>query len=374
MEADVNHHPTNMLGIAVEGGPDTPYLALDVDVMDLNIYRAANQARDRGMALRPHAKTHKSVQIAKRQIDAGAVGLTLATIGEAEIFAEAGVKDIFLAYPLWPSPGRIARVRALSEQVALLLGVDSAQAASRWGQALADTKVNVLVEVDSGHHRSGIEPEDASQVAVAAREAGLGVSGVFTFPGHGYGADRQAAARDEASALAVARDNLSAAGFDAALISGGSTPTFACADAQILNEIRPGVYVFNDAQQVELGTVGFTNIALTAHTTVVSRRGRNIILDAGSKVLGADRAPWVTGGGRLPEAPDARVVALSEHHATVEFPPGAELPELGTLLRVAPNHVCIAVNLANEIVVVRQTEGGYSVVDQWAVDARGANA
>lgn len=133
--------------------------------------------------------------------------------------------------------------------------------------------------------------------------------------------------------------------------------------------MHPGVYVFNDAQQLELESCSWTDIALTAVTNVVSRSDQTIILDAGSKVLGADQPGWVTGGGRLPEFPQARVVALSEHHATVRFPDGATVPERGELLCIAPNDVCAAINLADSLLVTRKG----SVIDEWKVAARGAN-
>jgi D-serine deaminase-like pyridoxal phosphate-dependent protein len=349
---------------------DTPFLAVDVDVMDRNLQRAADDARQSGVALRPHAKTHKVPEIARRQLALGAVGLTLATVSEAEVFADAGFTDLFIAYPVWPSDGRAARLRALTERVSLRIGVDSVEAAEALGRALAGSGAQAVVEIDSGHHRSGAAPDEAATVAAAAQRAGLSVAGVFTFPGHGYSpTDRAHAARDEADALSIASFLLERAGLDAPVRSGGSTPTRAETDTEVVNEVRPGVYVFNDAQQVELGSCSWEDIALTAHATVVSRRGQDVITDAGSKVLGADQPQWATGGGRLPDFPDARVMALSEHHATIRFPQGTMVPELGSTLRIAPNHVCAAVNLADELVVVQNG----SVVDTWRVAARGAN-
>jgi D-serine deaminase-like pyridoxal phosphate-dependent protein len=343
---------------------DTPYLAVDLDVLDRNLDRTAALTGASGLALRPHAKTHKCVEIARRQLDRGAVGLTVATVGEAEVFAGAGVADLFIAYPLWPVGPRAARLRALAERVALRVGVDSAEAVDVLAPVLAGTPAEVVVEVDSGQHRSGVRPELAAGVAAAARRAGLRVAGAFTFPGHGYGPGRAAAAAaDEAAALG-------AAAVDGPLRSGGSTPTVALADPGALTEVRPGVYVFNDAQQAELGTCGFADVALTAVGTVVSASGRQVVLDAGGKVLGADQPAWASGFGRLPDHPDARVVALSEHHATVLFPDGAPPPlRRGDVVRVAPNHVCAAVNLADELVAVRAG----AVVDHWRVAARGAN-
>ncbi|MHA6694269.1 alanine racemase [Homoserinimonas sp. A520] len=349
---------------------ETPFLAVDLDVMERNLQRAADDARQRGVALRPHAKTHKVPEIARRQLELGAVGLTLATVGEAEVFADAGFTDLFIAYPVWPSESRAARLRALAERVSLRVGVDSVESAEALGRALAGSGIQAMVEIDSGHHRSGTMPDQAATVAVAAERAGLSVAGVFTFPGHGYSpTGRAQAARDEADTLSIAAFMLERAGVDASVRSGGSTPTRAETDTEVVNEVRPGVYVFNDAQQVELGSCSWDDVALTAHTTVVSRRGQDVIADAGSKVLGADQPAWATGGGRLPEFPDARVVALSEHHATIRFPDGAAIPELGSTLRVAPNHVCAAVNLADQLVVLQNG----ALIDTWRVAGRGAN-
>ncbi|MDX5310758.1 MAG: alanine racemase [Rhodococcus sp. (in: high G+C Gram-positive bacteria)] len=348
--------------------PATPALLVDRDVLDRNIARMADAARTRGVALRPHAKTHKCVEIARRQLAAGAVGLTVATVSEAEVFADAGFRDLFVAYPLWTDAARGARLRALAAEVRLTVGVDSAEGA----RALAEHArpgLTVLVEVDSGHHRTGVAPERAGSVAVAAASVGLEVRGVFTFPGHSYGPGRPAvAATDEAAALSRAVAALEATGHDAEVISGGSTPT-AHLDVPAATELRPGVYVFGDAQQLELGTIDEDAIALTALATVVSARDDTVVLDAGSKVLGADRAPWATGYGRILGAPDARIVALSEHHATVQWPADADRPTLGTRIRVIPNHVCSTVNLADDLTVV----AGDTVVDRWPVAARGCN-
>jgi D-serine deaminase-like pyridoxal phosphate-dependent protein len=131
----------------------------------------------------------------------------------------------------------------------------------------------------------------------------------------------------------------------------------------VLNELRPGVYVFGDAQQVELGTIGFEGVALTVAATVVSHAGGRAITNAGSKALGADRSAWATGYGRVLETPEARIVALSEHHSTIEWP--GPLPSLGSKVLLVPNHVCNAVNLADSYVL---TDGG-----TWPVAARGRN-
>lgn len=349
----------------------TPALVVDRDVLEVNIAETAALAATRGVALRPHAKTHKSPDIARLQLGAGAVGLTVATISEAEVFAAAGFTDLFIAYPLWVDPEKGRRLRALTEQATLTVGVDSPEAAHALAAQLGDhaRRVGVLVEVDSGHHRSGASPEETGTLADVAAHGGLDVAGVFTFPGHSYSPGVQpAVARQEADALATAAAALRAVGIEPRVVSGGSTPTVAGLAADTMTEIRPGVYVFGDAQQWELGTTTPDRIALTCLATVVSHAGGRVVLDSGSKVLGADHAAWASGYGRLLDHPDARIVLLSEHHAVAEWDAG-RLPELGSRLRVVPNHVCNAVNLADSLLVVHNGV----LVDRWPVAARGAN-
>lgn len=358
---------------------DTPSVVIDRDVLDRNIERMAEVVAAKGLDLRPHVKTHKLPQIAARQLAAGATGLTVATIGEAEVFVEHGAADVFIAYPLWVSRRQAQRLRRLAGRATVAVGVDSVEGAIALGAALGDAALafEVLVEIDSGHHRSGVAADAVVGVARAASSAGLRVSGAFTFPGHGYAPGMpSAAATQEAEALGRAAALLRGAGFDVTRVSGGSTPTaFLTGAGSALSEVRPGVYVFGDAQQLELDRCAWDDIALTVATTVVSRHEgsgeipRRIVLDAGSKVLGSDRPAWTTGFGRVVGEPDARITALSEHHATVTWPEDADLPGLGERLRVVPNHVCLTMNLVDEVAVV----SGEELVDRWTVAARGRN-
>lgn len=345
-------------------GSPTPYLRVDVERLHANISRIADAAASAGVGLRPHAKTHKSADVARLQLEAGATGLAVATVGEAEAFAAHGSTDLFVAYPLWLTDALAHRLRALADSgVRLAIGVDSVPGARAAATLLAGSGIEVVVEVDSGHHRSGVDPAQAGDVALAASD--LVVRGVFTFPGHSYSPDgRAAAARDEAVALASARSAVEAAGLTVDVVSGGSTPSLAHSDTSVLTEVRPGVYVFNDAQQWELGSAGPDQVALTAVATVVSHTGGRAVLDAGSKVLGADRAAYASGWGRLLDHPDARIVQLSEHHAVAEVP--GPLPQLGSRVLVVPNHCCTAVNLAD---VLCPTPGD----TPWPVTARGRN-
>jgi D-serine deaminase-like pyridoxal phosphate-dependent protein len=355
------------LSPTVAGAP-TPTLVVDESVLDANIARMAEFTARVGLSLRPHVKTHKSIEIARRQLAAGAVGITVATLSEALIFSEAGCSNIFVAYPLWLDGAKAAMLGRVLEHSSVVLGVDSTEGAAQIaGTGLARTgRLAVLIEIDSGHHRSGVQPDDAGALAAAVRDDGLDVAGVFTFPGHSYSPDtRQSAARDEHEALSAAVASLAGQGIVARVVSGGSTPSLEFAEASVLTEVRPGVYVFGDAQQWELGTLERSTIALTAIATVVSRSPDHLILDAGSKVLGADRGAYSTGFGRLLDYPDARITALSEHHATVT---GVEL-ERGSRVRVVPNHSCAAVNLADEYLVAAPD----GAARWWPVNARGRN-
>ena len=337
----------------------TPHVLVDREVLGRNLHAMQESAAAAGLALRPHAKTHKSLEVARLQLAAGAVGLTVATVSEAEVFA--GVcDDLFVAYPLWVDDERATRLRGVLDVATVAVGVDSVESVRQLAP-LADAGLRVRVEVDSGHHRSGVPAGDVVGVATAAAEAGLSVDGVFTFPGHSYSPHgRATAAADEQRELGAARDALVAAGIPCPSVSGGSTPSVEYARGDVLTEVRPGVYVFGDAQQWELGTATPERVALTVVATVVGRYADRVVLDSGSKVLGADRSAWATGHGRLLDHPEAVITALSEHHATVT---GFDAPR-GTRVRVVPNHVCTTVNLADEYVVGDGT---------WRVDARGAN-
>jgi D-serine deaminase-like pyridoxal phosphate-dependent protein len=345
-------------------------VVIDRGVLERNIAAMATAASARGLRLRPHVKTHKCIEIARLQLDAGATGITVATVSEAETFVAAGFDDVFIAYPLWVDAAKGARLRALGERALVRIGVDSAEGAAAAAAHATSGSIEVLVEIDSGHHRTGCLPAAAGDVALAAVRAGLVVRGIFTFPGHSYAPGAAAtAAAQEADSLALAAESVAAAGIACEIVSGGSTPTAALTTGETLTEMRPGVYVFNDAQQLELGRCDFADIALTVASTVVHRSPGRVIIDAGSKALGADRPAWTTGYGRLVDDPQARISALSEHHATVDFPAGADIPATGSVIRVIPNHVCTAVNLAANIVVV-----GADETDVWNVAARGANS
>lgn len=345
---------------------DTPELVVDVDRIDRNIERMAASAREVGVALRPHAKTHKSIEITRRQVASGTSGITVATIGEAEVFATAGVTDVFIAYPVWASAPKATRLRALAQGISLSVGAESVEAVHQLASALKGTDARVLIELESGNERTGVKAADVVGLARAIENEGLTLGGVFTHGGHSYaGRDRVgAASNDEVRAISHAVDALEAAGFAVPIRSVGSTPTAIQSAQGPVNEIRPGTYVYNDRLQLQLGSCEPTDVALLVATTVVSHSGGRFVLDAGAKTLTKDVPAVLTGFGALPHYPQAVIERVYDHHAIVD--PGAgERPPIGAIVAVVPNHVCPVVDLAATTVIVRNGE----VIDRWQVDA-----
>ncbi|MBO8140755.1 MAG: alanine racemase [Firmicutes bacterium] len=258
---------------------DTPALVVDLDVMDRNIERMATRAREAGVRLRPHAKTHKSPWIAHRQIRAGAAGITVAKLGEAEVMLDAGITDILVAYPI-VGELKLRRLQRLLEEADLIISVDSVEAAEAAGQAGRQSgrgRVRVYVDVDTGHRRLGQAP-GAATVELAeriARVPGVEVVGLMSHAGHLAGASSQTAlteeARRAAQALVETAEVLRRRGLAIEEVSPGSTPG-AVFDAGVcgVTEIRPGTYVFNDRNTVERWAAAEADCALTVLTTVVS--------------------------------------------------------------------------------------------------------
>ena len=354
-------------------GLDTPCLVVDLDQAEANARRMGEAAAERGVVLRPHVKTHKSVALARLQLDVGAVGITAGTLGEAEVMAAGGIDDIFIGYPVWAEGSKAARLRSLHSATPLVVGVDSEAGADRLAAAVAGTptRLRVLVEIDSGARRTGVSStESVRSVARHARNAGLEVIGVFTHGGHGYrepGA-RVGAAADEVNALGEAADALRSEGFSVERISAGSTPTGILAATGQVNELRPGTYLLGDRQQVALGSIPPDSTALVVASTVVSTSvDGQVVLDAGAKALTKDRAPFLEGYGSIPAYPALVIDRLFDYHAAVTFPPGADAPRVGETVAIVPNHVCPVVDLFDDFVVVR----GGGVIGRWPVDARG---
>jgi D-serine deaminase-like pyridoxal phosphate-dependent protein len=367
--AAVDRIPTPTIPDEIE----TPVAVVDLGVVRANVAAMQSAMNDARVRLRPHAKTHKCVEVGGLQIEAGASGLTVGTVGEAEVFADAGVDDLFIAYPVYADGSRGKRVRDLHERANLAIGVDSEEGIAALARAMQGSSepLEVVIEVDCGGHRTGVAATEVSRLARAIDDGGLRLRGVFTHGGHGYrgGDATAAAARDEVEALAKARDELEAAGFAVDVLSAGSTPTVELSARAPVTEQRPGTYVFNDAQQVFLGAVAPTAVAFFVVATVVSNAvPGQVIIDAGAKAVSRDAHPILPGFGRLPDR-GLPLRTMNDYHGFVDVPEGSPSPRVGDRFVVVPNHVCPTVNLYDELVIV--DEG--VAVDTWRVAARGRN-
>lgn len=367
----------------------TPFAFIDMTRVRANIRAMADRAAAAGVKLRPHAKTHKSAVIAKMQIEAGAVGVCCAKLGEAEVLADAGIGDIRVPYPV--NPINADRVIALVDRTRLSIVVDDMDVAKGWSDAMtaAGKTLDVLVKVDVGFHRCGINPSavDApDRVAFVGSLPGLNFRGLLSHAGQAYHAasemELEHMAMREAEMMSDLAERASLAGAKIEEISVGSTPTARFIGKQVKQvarfaptEMRPGNYVFLDRTQVALGAATLETCAMFIAATVVARPAPDrVILDSGAKTLALDGARGfeaMPGHGLVIHedgTPDPTLVIerLSEEHATVRATSPTRL-KIGDRVRVLPNHACVVTNLMDELVI---TEGGV-VTGAIKVDARG---
>jgi D-serine deaminase-like pyridoxal phosphate-dependent protein len=357
---------------------DTPALLVDDSRLDDNVRLMAQLCQQHGKRLRPHIKTHKTLEIARRQRDNGAVGLTVAKLGEAEVYAAAGFDDLLVCYPI-VGPLKLARLAALAQSATVSTVVDDVGAARDMSAAMtaAGVRLDVLLKLDVGMHRVGVAADGAEQLAAAVAELpGLRLRGVCIHEGSVYGeadpARRRAVGRDQVQRLVATAGRLRDRGLPIEVVSCGSTPSLAdVIDIDGLTEVRPGNYVFYDAMQVALGVVEVERCALSVLTTVVSRGGPDhAVIDAGAKTLSLDRGAHGLGllsyYGQIIGRDDVRLASLSEEHGWLRLGEEASLP-VGERLRVLPNHACAVVNNFDKMTIVRHGEP----VGEWDITARG---
>jgi D-serine deaminase-like pyridoxal phosphate-dependent protein len=363
-------------------GLDTPCVIVDLTLLERNIAEMAALAYEAGVALRPHVKTHKTPQIAAMQLDAGAVGLTCAKVGEAEVLADSGFTDLFVCFPL-VTEAKARRLAALAARPGMALStiVDSPQGVAALSAAFAGAAepLETLVKVDTGLGRVGVAPGAATVDLARSVEVapGLRFGGVCAHEGFTYGLpdpeERAEAARVGAEALAATAEALSAVDLPAARVSVGATPGMdALATTPGVTEIRPGNYVFYDAMQVGLGAASFDRCALRVLATVVSHAARDrAVIDAGSKTLTTDRGAHgqtTAGGyGAIVGREDIHIERLSEEHGWLRLDPAGNDVEIGEILEIVPVHACPVANLAHELMVVRDD----TVLERWGVAAAG---
>ncbi len=342
----------------------TPYIMIDEERTDRNIARMAEAIKNKGVSLRPHIKTHKMPELALKQLAAGATGITVAKLSEAEVMANAGIKDIFVAYPI-VSKAKIERaVKLAATGIRLITGVDNFDAASLLARAAANNRltIEVRLEIETGLLRTGVLPSKAVELAQAiSKLRGLKLTGIFTYRGAildgSPTTDLQAAGHEEGKLLVEVAETLRAAGIPVKDVSAGSTSTALYA-AQIegITEVRPGTYIFQDCMQAAFGVCNLEDTSALVWATVVSRPAPNrIIIDGGSKAFATDAQPgkaplYLKGFGHIVGDPDALFERMSEEHGIITVRPESVYAP-GDRLTIIPNHICPTVNLYNEVII-----------------------
>lgn len=336
----------------------TPALVIDEVRVRANIERWQSLANQYGVALRPHIKTHKSFEIARMQIGAGAHGITSAKLSEAEVFIDEGFNDCFVAYPII-GIDKCAHAAQLALRCRLIVGVDSLVGITQLSVAMqaARATVGVRVEIDTGLHRCGVDPAAAIELCRAVLAApGLSLDGIFTYRGAWFAGANGRSGYDlgieESQMMVAVATELRANGIAINAISVGSTPTGAgavCVPG--ITEIRPGTYVFGDDMQLRNGSCTVDQVGLSIWCTVISRPdAQTATIDGGAKTFSGDVFPDRMGLLGYATGVDyaATLVRMSEEHGVLQLAPGVDLP-IGTRIAMRPIHVCTTVNLSDEM-------------------------
>ena len=357
---------------------ETPAVLIDAERLARNIQRMAQAAQEMGVALRPHFKTHKTVEIARLQLEGGAVGITCAKTTEAEVLVEAGVGDVFVANQV-VGARKVARLLELSRRAQVSVGIDDTAQAEPLSEAFGrqGRRLPVLIEVDTGLGRCGLPPGEPV-LALARRISdlpGLDLRGVFTHEGHVHSARSQAeleaTARSAGRAVVETAELLRGHGLPCDVVSVGTTPAaLVTPTVPGVTEVRPGSYVFYDRCHLRTWAATEEDLALSVLATVVSRPAPDrVVIDAGTKVLSSDHVGTrFDTFGLLRGHPDWSFVRANEEHGIIQVPVDATVA-VGDAVEVFPNHNCVVMNLAREVYLVR----GGEVVARWPVAARGCS-
>lgn len=337
---------------------DTPALLIDLDRMERNITTMQARCDAAGIKFRPHVKTHKNPQIAKMQLEAGAVGIACQKVSEAEVFAAAGIHDILLPYNI-VGEAKTDALMLLAQANRVTVSADSIDVVHGLAQAAAkdDTGLRVLVDLETTMRRTGAAPHEVVEVARAIENAEhLHFAGIMIYP----------STLEDRPLLIEALRLLDAEGLGVDVVSGGGIGAARVMEqVPELTEIRVGTYVFNDWTTFKRGWCVPDDIALTIAATVISVHPERVILDCGSKTL--SESAFEGTHGALVEYPDARIYKLSEEHAFVDIRACDHPPRFGDRVHVIPSHVCVAVNLADTLYGVR----GGVLETEFPVAARG---
>lgn len=341
----------------------TPAVILEMDTVERNIKNMVEGAAKYGITHRPHTKVHKSIYLSKLQLKLGAKGITCAKLGEAEVMADGGIDDIFIAYPLigkdkWERYGKLAqRIKCLRT---IINSVEGAKGLSEEGVKIG-RKLEVLIEIDGGTNRGGLKPGEPALAFAKQVEhlEGIRVVGLMYYPGAIYsehtdeGIER--GARREQNDLTGTAQLLREHGFCMDILSGGNTVSSKvphCLEG--ITEVRAGNYIFNDCAQLYYDRVTEDDCALRVLTTVVCRPDAyNAILDCGTKSLSSDCYPTTDFGfGRIVGHPEYNIFNLNEEHAFLRSKTPLDL-KIGDKLLVIPNHACVVPNLFTSVYCMR---------------------
>jgi threo-3-hydroxy-D-aspartate ammonia-lyase len=353
---------------------ETPALLLHAAVVERNVARMAERARTLGVALRPHIKTHKCIELGRRQLAHGAAGITVSTLAEAEAFAKHGFEDLTWAFPMDRS--HLAHARRLAERVTFRVVIDDLETA----RALAGSGLHVWLKTDCGNHRAGVDPGAPYALAVAgelAQERGLTFDGILSHSGHAYKtasrAEAAGVAEEERRVMAGFAELLRARGIPVRGVSVGSTPAMAAVqNLDGVTEARPGNYVFYDRTMVLIGCCATQDVGVSVAASVVSHQpgASHFVVDAGALSLSKDTGPAHVGPaamGAVAGHPELTIVSLSQEHGVIR----AERPDaiegrfcVGERVEILPNHSCLT---AAQFDAYHVVEDG-KVVDRWTIE------
>lgn len=342
----------------------TPAVVIDLDKVEANIARLQAACDAAGVANRPHIKTHKSPELARLQVAAGARGITCQKLGEAEVMADGGLDDILISYNILGEE-KLGRLGALQRRVRMIVAADNPVTIAGLPQAaeIAGRDLEVVVECDTGRKRAGVEtPGEAVELAKQiAASKGLTFAGFLMYPPE----DGWPATQDF---LDIANAGLREAGLEAGIVSTGGSPNIPnIGKLKGATEHRAGTSIFNDRMQIAAGVASLEDCALSVYATVVSRAGpERGILDSGSKTLTSDTG-GLEGHGLILEYPLAKIAKFAEEHGFLDLSGSNERPNVGEVVRIIPNHVCVVVNMVDRLVTVR----GDKLIGELPVAARG---
>lgn len=343
---------------------ETPAVLVDADIADANLVRWQERCDQAGLANRPHIKTHRSSAWALRQVELGAKGVTVQTVGEAEVMADAGIDDLLLTTNVLglAKLERLGTV-ALRSRMAVVADSGAVVDAVAGAARTAGAEITVFVECDTGGNRCGLA-EPAAIAALAgtiARTERLTFGGLMTYPAAGKRLESERALLEAIAAC-------EAAGLQVPVVTSGGTPDMWMDEGLApVTEYRAGTYIYNDRSLVARGAATLDQCAMTVLATVVSRpTADRAILDAGSKALTSDLL-GLKGFGIILEHPEAAIYQLNEEHGLVDVSRCATSPQVGDRVHVLPNHTCVVSNLFDNVFIVADGR----LAGALPVDARG---